>query len=285
MLRRGRKFLFSGAAILCLSLGLFFIFYHPPRLLEADFLDVGQGDAELIRTPYGQKILIDGGPDNTVLSRLGGILPFWDRSIDLVILTHPHDDHFSGLIDVLKKYQVKLILMTEAESNVPSFQEFVATVRNKKTPVIFIEKKQTVVLGEGLRLEILHPEKGDWKNKDLNETSIVARLDYYDDNFLFMGDAGVATEKELLGEKVDLHAEVLKVGHHGSDSASSLDFLRAVAPQIAVIECGLDNKFGHPKADTLWRLTKAGAEIFRTDRNGTIKIKSDGKNINVKNGK
>jgi competence protein ComEC len=294
MQRRLKIFLFGIVlATALLGLCLFLFFYHPQKLLEVDFLNVGQGDAELIKTPYGQNILIDGGPDNKVLAELGRNLPMWDRKIDLVINTHPHDDHVSGLIDVLKKYQVAKILMTAAPGNAPPFEEFLKVRAAKKTPVIVSSGKEKITLGPDLILEILSPDKKDL-GADLNEDSIVVKLifrrsparlgDYGGTKtFLFTGDAGDKTEARMLLEKTDVKADVLKVGHHGSETSSSLDFLRAVAPEFAIIECGVNNQFGFPKADTLWRLTKVGAKIFRTDLNGTVKIKTDGQTLWIKN--
>jgi competence protein ComEC len=282
MTRRGKIFLIGGAATAFLGLCLFLFFYHPAKLLEVDFLNVGQGDAELIKTPYGQTILIDGGPDNKVLSELGRHLPWLDRQIDLVINTHPHDDHVAGLIDVLRRYQVRRVLLNRAASNAPPFQEFLRTIVKKKTPVTIADGQEKITLGPDLTLEILHPGKDDLSG-DLNQDSIVARLVYKKETFLFTGDANLKTEAELLKEKIDLKSAVLKVGHHGSETSSSLDFLRAIAPQIAVIECGTDNQFGFPRADTLWRLQKIGAKIFRTDLNGTVRIKTDGATLQVAN--
>jgi len=282
MQRRGKIFLISAAATVIFGLCLFLFFYHPQKLLEVDFLNVGQGDAELIKTPYGQNILIDGGPDNKVLSELGRNLPFLSRRIDLIIDTHPHDDHVMGLIFVLKKYHVGRILMTEAPSAAPPFQEFLKTIRLKKTPVIIEDGQEKITLGPDLTLEVLSPGKNEI-GADLNEDSIVAKLIYKNKSFIFTGDAGDITEAKLLAEKVDVKVDVLKVGHHGSETASSLNFLQAAAPQYAVIECGLNNQFGFPRADTLWRLAKAGAKILRTDLNGTIKIKTDGENLFVEN--
>ena len=278
MQRRARILLFGGVAIFLSGICLFLFFYHPVKFLEVDFLNVGQGDAELIKTPYGQNILIDGGPDNKVLAELGRNLPWLEKKIDLIILTHPHDDHVSGLIDVLKKYQVGRILMADAPSNAPPYEEFLRMDYEKKVPVVLVAGRQTITLGADLRLEILHPEKDDI-GAGLNEDSIVARLIYKKKVFLFVGDAGVKTEAELLGEKIDLQADILKVGHHGSETASTLDFLRIVAPKLAIIEVGVNNQFSFPGEDTLWRLQKVGAKILRTDLNGTIKVKSDGEKI------
>jgi competence protein ComEC len=281
MRRRGKIIIFSATAISILGLCLVLFFYHPAKFLEIDFLDVGQGDSELIKTPYGQRILIDGGPDNKVLAELGRNLPFLERKIDLVILTHPHDDHSAGLIDVLKKYRVDKILLTAAPSNAPPFEEFLRVARTKKVPLVIVASQEKISLGDNLDLDILHPRNSD-SDVDLNDSSIVAKLVYKNKKFLFTGDAGVLTEEELMNSKIDLKVDVLKVGHHGSETASSLDFLRVVSPSIAIIEVGVDNKFGHPKADSLWRLNKVGAKILRTDLNGTIKIRSDGQKTEVK---
>jgi competence protein ComEC len=293
MQRRGGIFFIIAAATAIFGFCLFLFFYHPTKLLEVDFLNVGQGDAELIKTPYGQNILIDGGPDNKILAELGRNLPFLERKIDLVINTHPHDDHVAGLIDVLKKYQVERILMTTATTKAPPFQEFLKVVAAKKTPVIITEGKEKIILGPDIFLEILSPKKNNL-GADLNEDSVVVKLIFRRSQvrrgdsggiktFLFTGDAGVTTEVKLLAEKADVKADVLKVGHHGSETSSSLDFLRAVAPQFTVIECGVANQFGFPRADTLWRLTKVGSKIFRTDLNGTVKIKTDGLTLQIKN--
>lgn len=281
MQRRGKIFLIGVVATAIFSLCLFLFFYHPAKLLEVDFLDVGQGDAELIKTPYGQKILIDGGPDNKVLSELGRNLPLFERKIDLVILTHPHDDHVVGLIDVLKKYKVGKIVLADSPGNAPAYEEFLRLTNEEKVPMVLVFGRQMIMLGPDLRLEIVHPERGDI-GLDLNEDSIVARLVFKNKKFLFTGDASLKTEAKLLREKIDLQSDVLKVGHHGSETASSLDFLRAVAPEYAVIECGVNNQFGFPKPDTLWRLSKVGAKIFRTDLKKTIKIKTDGGKIDVR---
>jgi competence protein ComEC len=297
MTRRGKIFLIIAAAMAIFGFCLFLFFYHPQKSLEVDFLNVGQGDSELIKTPYGQNILIDGGPDNKVMSELGRNLPFLSRRIDLVIDTHPHDDHVFGLIGVLRKYKVARILMTDAlthpaspgsaplsrgEYASPPFQEFLRTISLKKTPVIIEVGEEKITLGPDLVLEILSPGKNDL-GADLNEDSIVAKLIYKNKSFLFTGDAGRKTEDELLAEKINIKSDVLKVGHHGSETASSLNFLEAVAPEFAIIECGENNQFGFPREDTLWRLQEAGAKILRTDLNGTIKIKTDGEKLFVKN--
>jgi len=262
---------------------LFWLTYHQPSRLEVDFLDVGQGDAILIKTPGGQNILIDGGPDKTVIKRLGENLAWWDKQIDLMILTHPHDDHVTGLIEVLKRYGVKRILYTGAAHNAPNYLAWLKTARDKKVPLTIIDKAQTVNLGEQTKLEILYPGRS-LLNKtlaDLNDSSIIIKLVHGQNKFLLTGDAGLEVEKTLLAGEADLAADILKVGHHGSEYSTSQEFLEKIKPRIAVIQVGAGNDFGHPNLRIIKRLERTGAEIFRTDLSGTVKMISDGEKIEI----
>ena len=263
---------------------LFWQYYRAPKNLEVDFLDVGQGDAILIKAPGGQNILIDGGPDKTVIKRLGESLPWWDKKIDLMVLTHPHDDHVTGLTDVLKRYQVKKILYTGVSHSAPNYLAWLGLIRDKKVPLIIIDQEQIIDLGEGAKLKILYPNES-FLNKtvtDLNDSSIIVKLIYGQTEILLTGDAGLIVEQKLIANSSDLGAEVLKVGHHGSEYASSQEFLNKVLPKIAIMQVGEGNSFGHPNGRILKRLERAGAEIFRTDLNGTIKLISDGAELKVR---
>ena len=263
---------------------LFWLYYMSSKNLEVDFLDVGQGDAILIKAAAGQNILIDGGPDKSVIKRLAENLPFWDKQIDLIILTHPHDDHVTGLIDVLKRYRVKRILYTGTVNNAPNYLAWLKLVRDKKVPLTIIDKKQTINLSAEAKLEILYPAES-LLNKtlaDLNDSSIIIKLVNGQNKFLLTGDASEKIEATLLANGADLSVDVLKVAHHGSQYASGENFLEKVQPKISVIEVGKDNDFGHPSLRTVKRLERAGAEIFRTDLNGTIKIFSDGFKVKMK---
>ncbi|MFA6171634.1 MAG: ComEC/Rec2 family competence protein [Patescibacteria group bacterium] len=263
--------------------------------LEVDFLDVGQGDAELIRAPGGQNILIDGGPNARVIERLSDVLPPWDSQIDLMVLTHPHDDHVTGLIEVIKRYEVKKILYTGVSHTSPNYLAWLEIVRDKKIPLMIIDRPQSVLLAdgkdggdenrEGARLEILFPLESflGKEAENLNNTSIVMRLVYGNTSFLFTGDAEEPEEKEMLEEGIDLSADVLKVGHHGSETATGEEFLKTVKPEMAVIEVGADNSFGHPSLRVLKRLDRVKAKIFRTDEEGSVRLVSDGEEISVKN--
>lgn len=275
--------LILGIAACITAIFAFWLTFRAPENLEIDYLDVGQGDAELIQTPFGQNILIDGGPGDKVLKSLGKALPWWDRKIDLMILTHPHDDHVTGLIEVLKRYQVKKILYTGVNHDSPNYIAWLETVRAKKISLTIIDRPQVIELGKDCALEIIYPNKNlsGLAVENLNNSSIIAKLVYKENKFLFVGDAEEEVEKELLKLKIDLKADVLKIGHHGSTTSTSEDFLRAVSPLKAVIEVGADNEFGHPQVRILKRLENADIEIFRTDLLGNIRLKSDGKKIMV----
>ena len=277
-------FLIFGIAVLLAGIVWFWLFYSAAKNLEVDFLDVGQGDAILIKAPGGQNILIDGGPDKVILKRLAENLAWWDKTIDLMILTHPHDDHVAGLIEVLKRYQVEKILYTGVTHNAPNYLAWLKLVREKKVQMLIIDKPQIIKLGAESQLEILYPDQSLLAKavSDLNQSSIVMMLAYGKNKFLLTGDAGEEVERKLIDSGTNLSAEVLKVGHHGSQSSTSEEFLNQVKPNLAVISVGKDNDFGHPNLRIVKRLERAGAKIYRTDENGTVRIESDGEKIRVK---
>jgi len=276
-----------------LALAVFLYCFNPQKQLELNFLDVGQGDAALIKTPYGQNIIIDGGDGKKILPELPRVLPFYDRTIDLMILTHPHDDHVGGLVKVLQRYRVQKILYTGVVHTSPMYLEWLAAVQRKNIPLVIIDRPQEIILGPDLKMEILWPRESllgkevlpAQAGDNLNNSSIVVQLVYKEKKFLFVGDAEVAVEAELLHAGVPLASDVLKVGHHGSDNASSEEFLNKIKPAVAVISVGKDNDFGHPSLRTTKKLERLGAKIYRTDLNGWIKIISDGKMVDIKTAK
>ena len=279
-----------------LGLAIFLFLYNPSKQLEINFLDVGQGDAALIKTPYGQNILIDGGDGKKILQELPRVLPFYDRTIDLMILTHPHDDHVGGLVPVLKRYHVQKILYTGVAHNSPTYLEWLKVIKRKNIPLTIIDRPQTIALGADLRLNILYPLES-FLNKEtdnLNNASIVAKLIYKNKSFLLMGDAEQEVEGNLTpspspitgeGNHVSLQSDVIKIGHHGSDTSSSEEFLEAVKPKIGIISVGKDNDFGHPSLRVINRLERLGTKIYRTDLNGWIKVISDGNEVEVRSEK
>ncbi len=268
-----------------------------PQFLEVTFFDVGQGDAIFIETPERHQILIDGGPSSKILEKLGKEMPFYDRSIDLIILTHPDPDHLNGLVDVLKSYKVGLIGFNGAKGTNPAFAEFEKQILKKKVPVVTLFLGKRIQIGEELFFDIFSPQESfaGKEVSDFNTSSIVAKLVYDQNEFLFTGDAPKSIEKILAESNLDLDSDVLKVGHHGSKTSTTDIFLDKVSPAIAVISVGAnkevkspdcDNKernaYGHPHCEVLERLEKYGIKILRTDQNSDVKIFSDGENLRIK---
>lgn len=259
------------------------VFAESRQRLEVDFLDVGQGDALFIQAPNGNQVLVDGGPNNAVLRELSKVMPFYDRSIDMVIESHPDSDHINGLVEVLRRYKTDLVMESGVESESIAYQELKNLIREKKIQYIFARRGMRVNLGDEIYLDILFPDR-DVSNWDTNDSSIVAKLVYANNSFLLTGDSPDKIEKFLVsldGNK--LRSNVLKVSHHGSRTSTSEMFLGYVKPDYTVISVGRDNKYNHPHQEILDRLNQFQIPILRTDEKGTIKIKSDGENIIVAN--
>jgi competence protein ComEC len=244
--------------------------------LEVVFFDVGQGDAAFIELPNRQQILIDGGPDGQLLlEKLGKEMPFWDRTIDLVILTHPEHDHMAGLLEVLKRYKIENILWTGVLRDTAEYKEWERLIKKEEANVFIARDGQTID-GGGAFINILHPfEILEGKTvTNTNNTSVAVRLVFGETSFLFTGDAYKSVERELINGGAEIDSDVLKAGHHGSKTSTAPEFVESVSPEIVVISCGKDNPYGHPNPETLQALE--GIDIFRTDFDGDIKIISDG---------
>jgi competence protein ComEC len=255
---------------------------RPSDTLTVYFLDVGQGDAILINSPQHNRMLIDGGKNRNVLSELGEILPFSDRRIDVVIATHPDADHIGGLPEVINRYNVGMFLEPGVESDNSIDDELHRLAKEKNIPDILARRGMVVNFGDGVKLEILFPNQ-DVSNWETNRASIVARLVYGDSSFLLTGDSPIAIENVLLTldpENIDVN--VLKAGHHGSRTSTSLAYAQAVSPEYAVISAGKDNSYGHPHKEVLDILLKVGAKILSTIDLGTIIFETDGKTLEVK---
>jgi competence protein ComEC len=237
------------------------------------FLNVGQGDAIFIRNRSGYNILIDGGPDYKVLSELGRVLPWWDRQIDLLILTHNHDDHVGGLFYVLEKYRVKYFMYNGRSVDSFLYNRFVSELEKKEVPTMVIKKSFVLPISSDLALDFIYPDRdiSSLYIKNENNASITLKVSFKNKTFLLPGDLEEETEEYLLSQNIDLQSDILKLGHHGSDSSSSLEFLRAVNPQNVVIQVGKDNRFGHPSPRILKRLEQLEiSHIYRTDQDGLI---------------
>ena len=244
--------------------------------LNVHYIDVGQGDSEFIEMPNGQTMLIDAGnPENgsqivTYIKGLG------HTKIDYLVATHPHADHIGGMEDVVKGLDIGKIYMPKASTNTKTFEDLLTAIQNKGLKINTAKSGVSMFKTGSLSADIIAPVNitGD----DLNQYSAVIMLTYGENKFLFTGDAGNESEGQITS---DIKADVLKVGHHGSDTSTSQAFLNKVSPKYAVIEVGKDNSYGHPTAATLAKLEKIGATIYRTDKDGTIIFTSDAKTITV----
>ncbi|KKK63294.1 hypothetical protein LCGC14_2995740, partial [marine sediment metagenome] len=252
-----------------------------PGRLTVIFLEVGQGDAIMIQGPDGHRVLVDGGPnEDAITAALGRRLPFYDRRIDLVVLTHPQADHLGGLPAVLRRYDVGSILASPVEGDSAAFRAWKDSLRAESVPYHEAVAGQTIDLGNGARLHVLSaPSEG----RDPNESSVVIKLTMGRASFLLTGDIGSAREAALVRSGADLRATVYKVPHHGSDASSSSQFVSAVDPLVDVISVGEDNRFGHPSPEVLERLD--GDAVFRTDLHGDVTVSTDGQRLWITTGR
>jgi competence protein ComEC len=248
--------------------------------LEVVFFDVGQGDSLFIQTKDNFQVLIDGGPSSAVLEKLGQEMPFYDKDIELMILTHPDRDHLFGLLDVLKRYNVKNILWTGVVKNSAEYEEWIRLINEEGANIIIAQAGQKIILersgetrspGEtgSLYLSVLHPFESleGQEVEDSNDTSVVVKMVSKYKSFLFTGDISSKEENKL----ANVDADVLKVAHHGSKTSSAEEFIRAVSPKTAVISVG-ENSYGHPAPETLQRFKQFGIQVLTTKELGDIRF-------------
>ncbi len=261
-------------------------FRVPDAKLHVFFLDVGQGDAILLQKGQ-QQVLIDGGPDpERIALELGERLPFWDRTIELVILTHPEADHVTGLVEVLRRYEVGQVVTSGQVSETSVYAEWDRLIDEKGIKRSVARAGQTIMLADGMVLEVLHPRMAPLQStsSDVNDNSVVARLVFRDFSLLLTGDISEAVERDLLENRPGVQSTALKVSHHGSDTSSSEEFLAGVDPQVAVVSSGADNPFGHPSREVMGRLADAVGEdsVYLTSGQGTIELTTDGERLWVR---
>lgn len=251
-------------------------------ILKVIFLDVGQGDAIFIETPSGNQILIDGGPDKKVLRELSEVMPFFDRTIDIVIQTHPDQDHIGGLPAIFEGYEISKFIESGVVSDTDAYKFLKNLVGEEKSEQILARRGMILDLDNNIYLKILFPDR-DVSKIDTNDASVVAQLVYGDIEFLFTGDLPQKIENYVIsldGEK--LQSDVLKVGHHGSKTSSSKSFVGFVSPEYAVVSVGADNKYGHPNKEVIDLLNEFGVNILKTSESGTIIFETDGENLYFK---
>ena len=244
--------------------------------LRVHFIDVGQADSIFIELPNNQTMLIDAGETGNGPEVVSYINDAGYSTLDYVVATHPHADQIGGMATIIEQLKINKFFMPKKEQTTNIFEKMIDALTNKSVDV-YTAKSGVVILEEGaLRIEIVAPTSDTYS--DLNNYSAVLKLSYGENSFLFTGDAEVNSEEQI---SLDVEADVLKVGHHGSDSSTSTDFLRRVNPKYAVISVGEGNKFDHPSPSVIAKLEQAGVETFRTDLLGTIVFRSDGQNITI----
>jgi len=259
------------------------VFFIENRRLEIIFYNIGQGDAILIDTKNNQQILIDGGPDISIVNKLGQILPFYDRKIELIVLTHPDKDHLTGLIEVIKRYQVEKILTDGIECSTEVCRAWQKEIKKKKIPIKIARAGQMIFIDKNIVLGILNPFENlsGKKIKNKNDASVVVKLIAEGKTFLFTGDITSKREKKLVENNFNLQSDFLKIAHHGSKYSTSELFLEEVLPETAIISVG-KNKWRLPSKEILERLDERKIKVYRTDIDGDIKIIFGENNFKIK---
>lgn len=252
---------------------------------EFDFLDVGQGDSELLQFAADTnrnriKVLIDGGPENgKALTAITSLLSPTDSYIDIIAITHPQADHIGGLIDIVKKYKVGAFIWAGRENDISIFHELMDVLKKSDTKILELSRGDSIKIGANI-IRVVSPDGKLLLDKDLNNSSLVLSAKSASTTALFTGDIGKTAELSLSKLSI-IKADIIKVPHHGSRYSVISNFLNAVSPKIAVIEVG-KNSYGHPSEDALNGYAQIGATIFRTDKNGTLRfIIGEGRNVNV----
>lgn len=274
---RNYSLFFIVLFLLGLSIFIFYLDWQGAhRKLTFAMLDIGQGDAIFIESPTGTQILVDGGPARKVLAPLAKVMPPLDRTLDAIIITNPDADHMAGFLDVLQMYKVGAVFEPGTTNDSSTYHKLQEEIENKKIPHMLAKKGMKLDLGGGAYIDILFPDRdvSDWER---NDGSMIAKLTYGETEIMLTGDATTKTEKIVLENysKEFLDVDILKVGHHGSRTSTSYDFVKALTPEYALISDGAGNSYGHPHEEVLDVLSEFNTKILRTDLLGTIIFRCD----------
>ncbi len=251
--------------------------------LKVHYIDVGQGDAILVQF-NNKNMLIDSGPRESSDKILNYLDSLNIQTIDIAIGSHPHEDHMGNMAAIIKKYSVLSFYAPKVTANQYFFENLVKELNNKKLKITPVHEGSVINFDPQIEINVYWPEQNE-TYENLNNYSIVMSLKYGRNSFLFTGDIESDCEKKIVANSYDLNSDVLKVAHHGSKTSSSKKFLDLVNGKYAIIQCGLDNQYGHPEKTTINKLTKRGYKIYRTDLNGNIVVTSDSNNINISTNK
>ncbi len=251
--------------------------------LKIAFLDVGQGDSILIQAPNGQTMLIDGGRSTNLANSV--IIPklqeWGAKQVDVLIPTHPDQDHIAGLVGVLENFPVKRAALTGQVHSTQIYERLLSDIRDKNIEALKVRTGTVIPFDPSVKIEVLNPDDDEVNSDDTNDASIVIKLTYGSTSFLLTGDAEMPANKTMLNHGFDVRSTVLKLGHHGSRTSTNEDWLKAVQPQLGIISVGKDNSFGHPHPEVIKALEKLGIQYIRTDEHGTITVTSDGASIHI----
>ena len=257
-------------------------------LLTVTMLDVGQGSSIVVKSPTGKIMVVDCGTSSWKNDELVGdkvtapyVQSLGKNNIDLAVLTHPHIDHVSGFARLLKKKPAKIVLDLGIPDTLDNYTAFMKEVKKSKAKYIKARRGQSFDIGGGVKVYVLSPNPYI-KYRDLNENSIVLKIAYKFTSFILAADAGVDAEFDILSKYKNLKAQVLQVGHHGSKTSSSQNWLNTLKPTAAAISVGRNNIYNLPAKDTIAKLQNRHIKIYRTDKNGAIIFSSDGKTIRAK---
>ena len=271
--------------LIFLAIILWSVVFHENRngLLTFAVLNIGQGDSLFIESPTGTQVIVDGGPDKNLMREISTIMPWYDRHIDMLVVTNPDKDHYEGFIPLLDKYKVDVVLESGTQSMTPTYAFLEKKIKDKNIPEILARRGQIIDLGGGAYLEILFPDR-DVSTLSSNDGSIVMHLIYGDTSVALQGDSTERIEHYLVGlDEERLQSTILKTGHHGSKTSSSEEYVKAVNPRFTLISAGLNNKYGHPAQETLDTMQKLKIPTLVTCNMGRIVFHSDGKNFTLEN--
>lgn len=248
-------------------------------LLSIHMIDVGQGDSILVQTPTNKNILIDGGDEDSENIIISYLRQKRIKTIDIIIATHPDSDHIGSLDNIIKKFNVNSIYMPEQSTDSEAYQNLINSCTDKNLSIQHLYKNDVLNIDNNINIYVLRPS---YIQEESNLNSIVFKLTFNDNSFLFMGDAEEENEKEILHSFKLNNINFIKIGHHGSNSSSSLEFIKKISPDIAAISCGYKNQYGHPHREVINNLKQNHVSIYRTDRIGDIVFYSDGEIIFTK---
>ncbi|MFA6043190.1 MAG: ComEC/Rec2 family competence protein [Patescibacteria group bacterium] len=276
---------FLFLAVCLVAVGIWTFQAKEPNTLRVWFADVGQGDGIILRTPDQSTIIVDGGPSRSFLKDVDRHVPMNDKDIDLLVSTNPDADHLVGLVPLLESGRVRNVLLNRIEKNTTVYKKFLEVIDAQHIHSIEAAVGQVYTFGD-VSLTVLWPDPGllpglIGKRVDYNTGSIILHVQHGDNDFLLTGDATIRAEDALLASHGVPDVEILKVGHHGSRTSTGKKLLDVIKPEYGIISVGQKNRYGHPTAEALARLTAAGAKIFRTDQQGTILVESSQNQLRV----